>query len=165
MKWIKLGLMIVIATFLVEGCTLFQPSDGGGRMDNPEANRASKELVEFTWEQTSSDIEECYDLGFYLEDDYPVVKGSFFDTNKNEIVISDEEPWDLTWVIWYDLQNTLDEMELATANTTTTNKITIVWRNDDGTTETKEFDGSNANDLKEKVLTMMNEVSTEHTNN
>lgn len=156
----KLELILVLLAFSLGGCSLVQPSDGGIGMENPDANKLSKELVQFDWTQTSLEQEECFNLEFYLEEDYPTVKGSYYDASAESNV--DVMPTDLTWTIWYDLQNTLDEIELPNAKEDTTSKITIVWRNADNTTETIELDGSEANDLKEKVLSIVSEVNTEN---
>lgn len=150
----------MLVTFSLVGCGLVQPSDGGTGMENPDANKLDKELVQFDWTQTSLDQDECFNLEFYLEEDYPTVKGSYYDASREANV--DVMPTDLTWTIWYDLQNTLDEIELPIAEEDTTSKITIVWRNADNTTETIEFDGSKANDFKEKVLSIISEVNTEN---
>lgn len=147
----------MVVTFLLTGCSLVQPSDGGTGMENPEANRVGKELVQFDWIQTSDNQDECFNLEFYLEDDYPTVKGSYYDASTESNV--DVMPTDLTWTIWYDLQNTLAEMELPQSQEDTTSKMTIVWRNDD-TTETIELEGSSADDLKEKVLEIIRENNT-----
>lgn len=150
----KLELILVLVAFSLGGCSLVQPSDGGTGMENPDANKLDKELVQFDWTQTS------FNLEFYLEKDYPTVKGSYYDASAESNV--DVMPTDLTWTIWYDLQNTLDEIELPNAQEDTTSKITIVWRNADNTTETIELEGSEANDLKEKVLSIVSEVNTEN---
>lgn len=149
----------MLIAFSLGGCSLVQPSDGGTGMENPDVNKSSKELVQFDWTQMSLNQEECFNLEFYLEEDYPTVKGSYYDASVESNV--DEMPTDLTWTIWYDLQNTLDEIELPNVKEDTTSKITIVWRNDD-TTETIELDGGEANDLKEKVLSIVSEVNTEN---
>ncbi len=147
----------MVVNFFLTGCSLVQPSDGGTGMENPEANKVGKELVQFDWIQTSDNQDECFNLEFYLEDDYPTVKGSYYDANTESNV--DVMPTDLTWTIWYDLQNTLAEMEFPEAQENTTIKMTIVWRKDD-TTETIELDGSSADDLKEKVLDIIRENNT-----
>lgn len=149
----------MLIAFSLGGCALVQPSDGGTGMKNPDANKSSKELVQFDWTQTSLNQEECFNLEFYLEEDYPTVKGSYYDASVESNV--NVMPTDLTWTIWYDLQNTLDEIELPNVKEDTTSKITIVWRNDD-TTETIELDGGEANDLKEKVLSIVSKVNTEN---
>lgn len=156
----KLELILVLLAFSLGGCSLVQPSDGGTGMENPDANKLSKELVQFDWTQTSLEQEECFNLEFYLEEDYPTVKGSYYDASAESNV--DVMPTDLTWTIWYDLQNTLDEIELPNAQEDTTSKITIVWRNADNTTEAIELDGGEANDLKEKVLSIVSKVNTEN---
>lgn len=46
-------------------------------MENPDASRAGKALVEFSWQQNHMNYYGCFSLRFYLENDMPVMTGWF----------------------------------------------------------------------------------------
>ena len=90
----------------------------GGRMENPDAQRDDKELVEFEWRQTRAEVERCFSLHFYLEDEEPLLAGWFTDAQSGEKrrfgtgASSDPSALTLTWVQWFELQHTLGMLEL-----------------------------------------------------
>ena len=49
----------------------------GGRMENPDAYRAGKDLIEFTWQQNHMNSCRCFSLKFYRENDMPLLTGWF----------------------------------------------------------------------------------------
>ena len=76
----KIALLIVLATAFVmlAGVLLYRYFIGsriqdGGRMENPDAYRAGKELIEFRWQQTHTNSNRCFTMHFYLENDLPVL--------------------------------------------------------------------------------------------
>ena len=46
-------------------------------MENPDAYRAGKELVEFEWRQNHMNFYRSFSLKFYLENDMPLLTGWF----------------------------------------------------------------------------------------
>lgn len=118
----------------------------GGRMENPDAQRDDKELVEFEWRQTCAEVERCFSLHFYLEDGEPLLAGWFTDAQSGEKrqigtgASSDPSALTLTWVQWFELQHTLGMLELPEYSNPSPaetgadeSRITIRWR--DGGTE------------------------------
>lgn len=77
---------IATAVLALSGCSLYdkvvQPRDGGN-MTNPDAVTDGKELVSFRWDQSHNDISRCFSLYFYIDDEQPLVSGSFYDNNRN----------------------------------------------------------------------------------
>ena len=49
----------------------------GGRMENPDAYRAEKNLVEFEWRQSHRNFCSSFSLKFYQENDMPLLTGWF----------------------------------------------------------------------------------------
>jgi len=116
----KIALLIVLATAFVmlAGVLLYRYFIGsriqdGGRMENPDAYRVGKELIEFRWQQTHTNSNRCFTMHFYLENDLPVLTGRFLSPDGGETrengrdASSTPIPWQLTWVQWFELQNTL----------------------------------------------------------
>lgn len=121
----KIALLIMLATAFVmlAGVLLYRYFIGsriqdGGRMENPDAYRAGKELIEFRWQQTHTNSNRCFTMHFYLENDLPVLTGRFLSPDGGETrengrdASSTPIPWQLTWVQWFELQNTLAEAAL-----------------------------------------------------
>ena len=167
------GLAAILLT--LAGCSLYrhfvtnQIMDGGG-MENPDAMRDGMELIEFSWHQNHASGSRCFALDFYLEDEIPVVSGSFQSRNSAEVLQSGKDTsskvtsWPLTWVQWFDLQHTLAATELPEYRSTssdvsdeTDSRITIVWR-DGGEEKTVTLDGSNAETLEVQVLDLVQEA-------
>ena len=114
-------------------------------MENPDAYRAGKELIEFRWKQTHTNSSRCFTMHFYLENDLPVLTGRFLSPDGGETrengrdASSTPIPWQLTWVQWFELQNTLAEAALPAyekpshdAAEEAGSEISIVWRTEDG---------------------------------
>ena len=53
-------------------------------MENPDAYRAGKELIEFRWQQTHTNSSRCFTMHFYLENDLPVLTGRFLSPDGGE---------------------------------------------------------------------------------
>lgn len=130
-----------------------QIKDGGTGMENPNATVDGKELVKFSWKINSNISSDNFDLNFYIEDETPKVNGFFYD--KNELINLDSIA--LTWSKWFELQNILAQTNFSEYKTSDDSKITIIW-NIDGKEDTNQFDGSNQNDLKDKVINIINEA-------
>ena len=130
-----------------------QIKDGGTGMENPNATVDGKELVKFSWKINSNISSDNFDLNFYIEDETPKVNGFFYD--KNELMNLDSVA--LTWSKWFELQNILAQTNFSEYKTSDDSKITIIW-NIDGKEDTNQFDGSNQNDLKDKVINIINEA-------
>ena len=114
-------------------------------MENPDAYRAGKELIEFRWQQTHTNSSRCFTMHFYLENGLPVLTGRFMSPDGGETrengrgASSTPIPWQLTWVQWFELQNTLAEAALPAyekpshdAAEEAGSEICIVWRTEDG---------------------------------
>lgn len=59
----------VIALLALTGCSLYRLAvtsqiKDGGRMENPDAYRAGKELAEFEWRQNHRNYYSCFSLKF-----------------------------------------------------------------------------------------------------
>lgn len=130
-----------------------QIKDGGTGMENPNATVDGKELVKFSWKINSNINSDNFDLNFYIEDEIPMVNGFFYD--KNELMNLDSVA--LTWSKWFELQNILAQTNFSEYKTSDDSKITIIW-NIDGKEDTNQFDGSDQNDLKDKVINIINEA-------
>ena len=114
----------VIAVLALTGVLLYRFFIGsqiqdGGRMENPDAYRAGKELVEFEWRQNHRNYYSCFSLKFYQENDMPLLTGWFPSQSGGDEVresrtdaFSNPVPWQLTWVQWFALQNMLAETDL-----------------------------------------------------
>lgn len=170
------GLFVLAAILLtLASCSLYrhfvsnQIMDGGG-MENPDAVRDGMELIEFSWHQNHASGSRCFALDFYLEDEIPVVSGTFQSRNSDEVLQSSKgasskvTSWPLTWVQWFDLQHTLAATELPEyripapdASDETASRITIVWR-DGGEEKAVILDGSNAETLEAQVLDIAQEA-------
>ena len=166
-KLLKIALivMLAVALFTLVGRLLYwhfigsQIKDGGG-MENPDASRAGKELVEFSWQQNHMNYYGCFSLRFYLENDMPVMTGWFPSQDgvavreNGKDAFSNQIPWQLTWVQWFALQNLLAETELPAyrklppgAWDETDSKICVVWRAGDEMV-TEKRNGRNADALE-----------------
>lgn len=130
-----------------------QIKDGGTGTENPNATVDGKELVKFSWKINSNISSDNFDLNFYIEDETPKVNGFFYD--KNELINLDSIA--LTWSKWFELQNILAQTNFSEYKASDDSKITIIW-NIDGKEDTNQFDGSNQNDLKDKVINIINEA-------
>ena len=171
-KALKIALIVVlvIAVITLAGVLLYRFFIGsriqdGGRMENPDAYRAGKELVEFEWRQNHRNFYSCFSLKFYMENDMPLLTGWFPSQSGGDEVreswmdaFSNPIPWQLTWVQWFALQNMLAESDLPeyrkpssdTADETDS-EIRVVWRTDDGS-KTQKLSGSHAEALEALVL-------------
>ena len=178
-KSMKIALIIVLAAVLLTAASvlLYRGFIGsrivdGGRTENPDAYRAGKELVEFIWRQRHMNYCDCFTLHFYLENDMPVLTGRFPSRDGGEARESEKDtfsnpiPWQLTWVQWFEIQNTLAESELPTYKKPlpdgydeTDSEIRVVWRTDDGE-ETQKLNGSHAKALEALVLGIAEEAYT-----
>ena len=140
-------------------------------MENPDAYRAGKELVEFEWRQNHRNYYSCFSLKFYQENDMPLLTGWFPSQSGGDEIresrtdaFSNPIPWQLTWVQWFDLQNMLAETDLpeyrkpsSDAVDETDSEIRVVWRTDDGD-ETQTLSGSHAEALEALVLGIAEEA-------
>lgn len=130
-----------------------QIKDGGTGMENPNATVDGKELVKFSWKIDSNVNSDNFDLNFYIEDETPMVNGFFYD--KNELTNLDSIA--LTWSKWFELQGIIAQTNFSEYKTSDDSKITIIWHID-GKEDTQLFDGSNQNDLKDKVINIIKET-------
>ena len=176
----------VIALLALTGCSLYRlvvtsQIKDGGRMENPDAYRVGKELVEFEWRQNHRNFYSCFSLKFYMENDMPLLTGWFPSQSGGDEVresrmdaFSNPVPWQLTWVQWFALQNTLAESDLPAYRKPSSDsydevdsEIRIVWRTDDGD-EAQTLSGSHAEALEALVLGIAEEayaaskLETEH---
>ena len=140
-------------------------------MENPDAYRAGKELVEFEWRQNHRNYYSCFSLKFYQENDMPLLTGWFPSQSGGDEIresrtdaFSNPVPWQLTWVQWFALQNMLAETDLpeyrkpsSDAVDETDSEIRVVWRTDDGD-ETQTLSGSHAEALEALVLGIAEEA-------
>ena len=140
-------------------------------MENPDAYRAGKELVEFEWRQNHRNYYSCFSLKFYQENDMPLLTGWFPSQSGGDEIresrtdaFSNPFPWQLTWVQWFELQNMLAETDLpeyrkpsSDAVDETDSEIRVVWRTDDGD-ETQTLSGSHAEALEALVLGIAEEA-------
>ena len=175
---VKAALITVsaIALLALAGCSLYRlvvtsQIKDGDRMENPDAYRAGKELVEFEWRQNHRNYYSCFSLKFYQEDDMPLLTGWFPSQSGGDEVrksrtdaFSDPIPWQLTWVQWFELQNALAESDLPAYKKPSSDiydeidsEIRIVWRTADGD-ETQKFSGSHAETLEALVLDIAEEA-------
>ena len=142
----------------------------GGRMENPDAYRAGKDLIEFTWQQNHMNSCRCFSLKFYRENDMPLLTGRFLSRENGEAresgtdAFSNPVPWQLTWVQWFDLQNMLAESNLPEyrkpspdVQDETDSEILVIWRTDDGS-ETQKLGGGHAEALETLVLDIAEEA-------
>ena len=140
-------------------------------MENPDAYRAGKELVEFEWRQNHRNYYSSFSLKFYQENDMPLLTGWFPSQSGGDEIresqtdaFSNPIPWQLTWVQWFELQNVLAESDLPeyrkpssdTADETDS-EIRVVWRTDDGD-EAQTLSGSHAEALEALVLSIAEET-------
>ena len=167
--------MLAVALFTLVGSLLYWHFIGsqikdGGEMENPDASRAGKALVEFSWQQNHMNYYGCFSLRFYLENDMPVMTGWFPSQDgvavreNGKDAFSNQIPWQLTWVQWFDLQNMLAESELPEYRKPSSDsydevdsEIRIVWRTDDGE-KTQTLSGSQAEALEALVLGIAEEA-------
>ena len=140
-------------------------------MENPDAYRAGKELVEFEWRQNHRNYYSSFSLKFYQENDMPLLTGWFPSQSGGDEIresqtdaFSNPIPWQLTWVQWFELQNMLAETDLpeyrkpsSDAVDETDSEIRVVWRTDDGD-ETQTLSGSHAEALEALVLGIAEEA-------
>ena len=161
--------MLTAVSLALTGCSLLDIKDGG-RMENPEQTKAGKELASLSWTQTDSDSSRCFALDFYIEDEVPMVSGSFISRDSKEMIETRKDassktiPWSLNWVQWFDLQNTAAESELpeydkpdADVQDEADSRLVITWLKD-GKEITAMLDGGDAQELEEKVLTLAQEA-------
>ena len=173
----KIALIVVpaVALLTLAGVLLYSRFVGsqikdGGRMENPDADRAGKKLVEFSWKQNHMNSYRCFTLHFYLENDTPVLTGWFPNPEDGETrksgtdAFSNSIPWQLTWVQWFELQNMLAESELPEYRKQspdvldeTDSEICVVWRTEDGEISEK-YNGRNAYDLETFVFRIAEEA-------
>ena len=177
-KALKIALIVVlvIAVITLAGVLLYRFFIGsriqdGGRMENPDAYRAGKELVEFEWRQNHRNYYSSFSLKFYQEDDMPLLTGRFPSQSGGDEVresrmdaFSNPVPWQLTWVQWFALQNMLAELDLPAYRKPSSDsydevdsEIRIVWRADDGD-EAQTLSGSHAEALEALVLGIAEEA-------
>ena len=174
----KIALIIIslIAFITLAGALLYRFFIGsriqdGGRMENPDAYSAGKDLVEFEWRQNHRNFYRSFSLKFYQENDMPLLIGWFPSQSGGDEIresrmdaFSNLIPWQLTWVQWFELQNVLAESELPEyrkpsdeSYDETDSKIWIVWRTDDGE-KTQTLSGSQAEALEAVVLGIAEEA-------
>ena len=177
-KALKIALIIVsvIAFITLAGVLLYRFFIGSriqdeGRMENPDAYRSGKDLVEFEWRQNHRNFYRSFSLKFYQENDMPLLIGWFPSQSGGDEIresqtdaFSNPIPWQLTWVQWFELQNVLAESELPEyrkpsdeSYDETDSKIWIVWRTDDGD-EAQTLSGSHAEALEALVLGIAEEA-------
>ena len=140
-------------------------------MENPDAYRVGKELVEFEWRQNHMNFYRSFSLKFYQENDMPLLTGRFPSQSGGDEIresrmdaFSNPVPWQLTWVQWFELQNVLAESDLPAYRKPSSDsydevdsEIRIVWRTDDGEfTETRS--GKNAEELETLALRIAEEA-------
>ena len=166
----------VIALLALTGCSLYRlvvtsQIKDGGRMENPDAYSAGKDLVEFEWRQNHRNFYRSFSLKFYQENDMPLLIGWFPSQSGGDEIresqmdaFSNPIPWQLTWVQWFELQNMLAETDLpeyrkpsSDAVDETDSEIRVVWRTDDGD-ETQTLSGSHAEALEALVLGIAEEA-------
>ena len=166
----------VIALLALTGCSLYRlvvtsQIKDGGRMENPDAYRAGKELVEFEWRQNHRNYYSSFSLKFYQENDMPLLTGWFPSQSGGDEIresqtdaFSNPIPWQLTWVQWFALQNVLAESDLPVYRKPSSDsydevdsEIRIVWRTDDGD-EAQTLSGSHAEALESLVLGIAEEA-------
>ena len=177
-KALKIALIIVsvIAFITLAGVLLYRFFIGSriqdeGRMENPDAYRAGKDLVEFEWRQNHRNYYSSFSLKFYQENDMPLLTGWFPSQSGGDEIresqtdaFSNPIPWQLTWVQWFELQNVLAESELPAYRKPSSDsydevdsEIRIVWRTDDGD-EAQTLSGSHAEALEALVLGIAEEA-------
>ena len=177
-KALKIALIIVsvIAFITLAGVLLYRFFIGSriqdeGRMENPDAYRAGKDLVEFEWRQNHRNYYSSFSLKFYQENDMPLLTGWFPSQSGGDEIresqtdaFSNPIPWQLTWVQWFELQNVLAESELPAYRKPSSDsydevdsEIRIVWRTDDGD-EAQTHSGSHAEALEALVLGIAEEA-------
>lgn len=174
---LKIALIVVSAVALIAlaGVWLYRyfidsRIRDGGRMENPDAYRAGKDLIEFTWQQNHMNSCKCFSLKFYRENDMPLLTGRFLSRENGEAresgtdAFSNPVPWQLTWVQWFDLQNMLAESNLPeyrkpspAVQDETDSEILVIWRTDDGS-ETQKLSGGHAEALETLVLRIAEEA-------
>ena len=166
----------VIALLALTGCSLYRlvvtsQIKDGGRMENPDAYRTGKELVEVEWRQNHRNYYSSFSLKFYQENDMPLLTGWFPSQSGGDEIresqtdaFSNPIPWQLTWVQWFELQNVLAESDLPAYRKPSSDsydevdsEIRIVWRTDDGD-EAQTLSGSHAEALEALVLGIAEEA-------
>ena len=174
----KIALIIVsvIAFITLAGVLLYRFFIGSriqdeGRMENPDAYRAGKDLVEFEWRQNHRNYYSSFSLKFYQENDMPLLTGWFPSQSGGDEIresqtdaFSNPIPWQLTWVQWFELQNVLAESDIPVYRKPSSDsydevdsEIRIVWRTDDGD-EAQTLSGSHAEALEALVLGIAEEA-------
>ena len=165
-----------ISLLALTGCSLYRlvvtsQIKDGGRMENPDAYRAGKDLVEFEWRQNHRNYYSSFSLKFYQENDMPLLTGWFPSQSGGDEIresqtdaFSNPIPWQLTWVQWFELQNVLAELDLPAYRKPSSDsydevdsEIRIVWRTDDGE-KTQTLSGSHAEALEALVLGIAEEA-------
>lgn len=174
----KVALIIVsvIAFITLAGALLYWFFIGsriqdGGRMENPDAYRTGKELVEVEWRQNHRNYYSSFSLKFYQENDMPLLTGWFPSQSGGDEIresqtdaFSNPIPWQLTWIQWFELQNVLAESDLPVYRKPSSDsydevdsEIRIVWRTDDGD-EAQTLSSSHAEALEALVLGIAEEA-------
>ena len=176
-KALQIALIVVLAiAFITLAGTLLywffigRQIQDEGRMENPDAYRAGRDLVEFEWRQNHMNLYSCFSLKFYQENDIPLLTGWFPSRSGGEVresgtdAFSNPVPWHLTWVQWFALQNMLAETDLpeyrepsSDATDETDSEICIVWHTEDGELSEKHS-GRNAAALESLVLCIAEEA-------
>ena len=168
----------VIALLALTGCSLYRlvvtsQIKDGGRMENPDAYRAGKDLVEFEWRQNHRNFYRSFSLNFYQENDMPLLIGWFPSQSGDDEIretqtdaFSNPIPWQLTWVQWFELQNVLAESDLPAYRKPSSDsydevdsEIRVIWRTEDGE-KTQTLSGSQAEALETLVLGIAEEAYT-----
>ena len=166
----------VIALLALTVCSLYRlvvtsQIKDGGRMENPDAYRTGKELVEVEWRQIHRNYYSSFSLKFYQENNMPLLTGWFPSQSGGDEIresqtdaFSNPIPWQLTWVQWFELQNVLAESDLPVYRKPSSDsydevdsEIRIVWRTDDGD-EAQTLSGSHAEALEALVLGIAEEA-------
>ena len=103
----------VIALLALTVCSLYRlvvtsQIKDGGRMENPDAYRTGKELVEVEWRQNHRNYYRSFSLKFYQENDMPLLTGWFPSQSGGDEIrergadaFSNPVPWQLTWWLWF----------------------------------------------------------------
>ena len=140
-------------------------------MENPDAYRTGKELVEVEWRQNHRNYYSSFSLKFYQENDMPLLTGWFPSQSGGDEIresqtdaFSNPIPWQLTWVQWFELQNVLAESDLPAYRKPSSDsydevdsEIRVIWRTDDGE-KAQTLSGSHAEELQALVLGIAEEA-------
>ena len=120
------GGVLAVAFFLLTGCSMSRDLldvRDGDRTTNPDAvTKDGRELVSFSWTQGHTMPDRCFSLYFYIEDEQPSISGYFIEsasgkrleagTGADTDTAASKQAWQLNYVQWFELQNTLADTEL-----------------------------------------------------